>query len=104
MRMNLRCKFINLQKVFRLISLDFHNSSLIIFGKKEVWINKQTKTSGGLFPFLSHILKALKFDPNMAMEPEEYRTSDLSQVMAVFSNALKPEIQDVDYTVIFKTS
>lgn len=40
----------------------------------------------------------------MAMEPEGYRTSDLSQVVAVFSNARKPEIQDVDYNVIFKTS
>lgn len=40
----------------------------------------------------------------MAMESEGYRTNDLSQVVAVFLNASKPEIQDVDYNVIFKTS
>lgn len=40
----------------------------------------------------------------MAVEPEGYRTSDLLQVVAVFSNAPKPEIQDIDYNIIFKNS
>ena len=40
----------------------------------------------------------------MVTEPERGRISDLSRVVALLSNAPKPEIQDVDYNVIFKTS